>query len=123
MPPSTTPTLCAVPERDPGDRALGGAGEERLARLQATGVEQLVPGGQHRGARADGRRLGGGDGRRGDAGAVPAAQLVELGVHRGERLQAEVDAERVGEPVEHAVVGQRVRRRAPAGTGAGAPPT
>ena len=89
--------------------ALGGAGEERLARLQAAAVEQLVPGGQHGRAGRDGGRLGGGHVGRVDAGAVPAAQLVELGVHGGERLQPELDAEGVGQPVEHAVVGQRVR--------------
>ena len=44
-----------------------------------------------------------------DAGAVPAAELVELGVHRGQRLQPQLDPERVGERVEHAVVGHRVR--------------
>ena len=94
---------------DAGDGTLGGAGEERLAGLQATRVEQLVPRGEHGGTGCHGGRLGGGHVGGVDPGAVPPAELVELGVHLGQRLQAELHPEGVGEPVQHAVVGQRVR--------------
>ena len=75
-----------------------------------------VPGGDRR--RLGGRHVGGAD-----AGAVPAAQLVELGVHRVERLQPELDA-RARRRAGRARGGRPSRARsAPAGTGAGAPPT
>ena len=122
-PPSTTPTLCRGPERDAGDRTLGGARQERLARLQPTRVEQLVPGGEDRRARADGRRLRGCHGRCRDARAVPAAELVELGVHRrpASAGRGRRRARRRAGPAPGGRPGRA--SRAPAGTDADVPPT
>ena len=108
--PSATPTAAAVTADTRATGPLGGPREVRLAVLQPTGVEQLVPRREHRVTRRapPGGSPGASSGAA-DARAVPAAELVELGVHVGDRVETEVDAERVGERVQHAVVGQGVR--------------
>ena len=121
-PPSRTPTCGRGGGGQPGDGALGGAGEERLAVLQPAGVEHGVPGGQDRLARAR-RRPARRQARAGRARArrptPPSASTSACTAAR--RTQPE--RRRRGRPRARRAPGGRPSRstRAPAANGRGRP--
>ena len=105
--PSATPSRVGRLAAEPGDRRAGRAGELGLVALQGADVEQLAPGGQHRLVLAGSGVGGGGDvqpGDRGDGGGQP--ERAELGLRGLDGGQPQVDAELLGEPVQHPAVGQ-----------------
>ena len=122
LPPSGTPTAAAVPAemRATGRLAVPARNCSPDCRRPASSSWCQVASTADPAATAGGSAavdVGGAD-----AGAVPAAQLVELGVHGVERLQPQLDA-RARRRACRARGGRPSRARsAPAGTGAGAPP-
>ena len=109
--PSAAPMLGGRGGGQPGDRPARGAGQVRLAVLQPAGVEQLLPGGQHRLARRRASAAAAG----GTAAAPGARAVPRRRARRARRAprrrvrQPEVDAQLVGEQV--AAPGGRAARR------------
>ena len=105
--PSAAPIAAAVAADRCSRGCFAGAGEMRLAVLQPAGVEQPVPGGEHRlaGPRSGQRRRGDGRGRR--PLAIPAAERGDLAAGVRDVGEPQVEPHLGGQRVQHPAVGQR----------------